>query len=70
MKSFIMLMVMAASLNALAANTKMEFDETTEKACYEDARKAGCVKGAEATDRTCAKKARLSKKCQEVLELN
>ncbi len=68
MKSWILLTIMSVSLNALA-QTKVEFDENVEKACHEEAKKAGCVKADDVTDRVCAKKAKLAAKCREVLDL-
>lgn len=69
MKFLTLVTVMSLSLSAFAQK-KVEFDENQERACHEEARKAGCVKSAgSAADRACSqkKKAKLSSKCHQIL---
>lgn len=68
MKVLLLLSVMSLSLDAISAK-RTEFDHNDEKVCYEEARKMGCVKGNESADVACARanKAKLPKKCAEVL---
>ncbi len=57
------------SLSAFAVK-KVEFDESQEKVCYEEARKMGCVKSSGgAADHACsqANKAKLPSKCYQIL---
>ncbi len=68
MKFFILLSALSLSLTSIA-ETRVEYDQNDEKMCYEEARRVGCVKGTAAADVVCtrAKKAKLSRKCAEVL---
>lgn len=68
MKVLLLLSVMSLSLDAISAK-RTEFDHNDEKVCYEEARKMGCVKGNAAADVACTKanKAKMPKKCTEVL---
>ncbi len=63
-------LTLALTLTASAfAQKKVEFDETQEKVCHEEARKVGCVKGDSAADIACTKanKAKLPAKCHQLL---
>ena len=50
------------------AQKKVEFDENQERVCYQQAKKAGCVKGDAATDTACAKakKSKLTINCRQI----
>lgn len=69
MKIFTFIGILSLSFYALAEK-RVEFDENQEKVCYEEARKAGCVKSAgAAASQACTKtkKAKLPSKCYQVL---
>lgn len=68
MKFLMMVTALSLSLSSFAGK-RTEFDQNDEKVCYEEARKVGCVKGNETANIACTKanKAKLPKKCSEVL---
>lgn len=68
MKSLLLVTVMSLSLEAIAQR-RIEFDERQEKICYEQAKKAGCVKGGEEHDPACteANKTKLTRECRQIL---
>lgn len=67
MKSLIIVFAMSLSLDSIAQK-RIEFDERQEKDCYEQAKKLGCVKGADAQDPVCtrAKKNKLTRECRQI----
>ncbi len=67
MKFLTLVTAMSLSLSVFAQK-KVEFDENQEKVCYEQAKKAGCVKGSAAADPACAKakKAKLTTNCRQI----
>lgn len=67
MKFLILVSVMWLSLDA-SAQKRVEFDESQEKSCYEQAKKAGCVKGSSAADPVCTKanKTKLTTNCRQI----
>ena len=68
MKYITVVTMLSLSLSSFAGK-RSEFDQNDEKVCYEHARKMGCVNGNESADVACtrANKAKLPKKCTELL---
>ncbi len=69
---FIILMTVLSLSQVSFANTKIEFDEAAEKVCYEEAKKAGCVKGDNSANSSCvkARKSRVPTKCHQILGIS
>lgn len=68
MKNFIILTVLFSSFQAISAPKVVEFDEATEMKCHEEFKKLKCVTSQDEENVECveAKKAKLSKDCQEM----
>lgn len=65
MKNILALGLITLTTLSVASNTSIEFDEKQEVACYNEARKLGCVSGDDEAKIDCVEKnkKKLSKEC-------